>query len=111
VHEGSYYIYAVWADNRTGNYDVYFARSIDGGATFTPPVKINDDTTALLQRHPIPRGKFRRRHLRRLHDERNGTKDVYFSRSLDNGLTFSANTKVNYSTSNTDQCVVAVGSR
>ena len=38
-----------WQDNRrsTFDYDIYFAKSYDGGATFTPNVRVNDPTATL----------------------------------------------------------------
>lgn len=36
-------LYAVWHDNRNGDIDVYAAASADGGATWGPPVRVNDD--------------------------------------------------------------------
>ena len=33
----------VWQDERNGNWDIYFAMSADGGASFGSDVKVNDD--------------------------------------------------------------------
>jgi hypothetical protein len=39
-------IYLVWADNRYDDDDVWFQRSLDGGATWLPyPIRVNDVTT------------------------------------------------------------------
>jgi hypothetical protein len=39
-------LYVVWADNRGGNFDVYFQRSTNSGANWlAAPVRINDVTT------------------------------------------------------------------
>jgi hypothetical protein len=35
-------VYLVWDDYRTGNADVLFSRSTDGGATWTSPLRVND---------------------------------------------------------------------
>ncbi len=44
-------IYVNWTDQRNGtdNTDVFIAKSIDGGATWSPPVKVNTDTTRTHQ--------------------------------------------------------------
>ncbi len=36
-------LYIVWADYRNGDSDIYFARSTDGGDTWSTPVRLNDD--------------------------------------------------------------------
>ncbi|MGI8807597.1 MAG: sialidase family protein [Acidimicrobiales bacterium] len=36
-------LYATWADGRDGDDDVFLRRSSDGGATWTDPVKVNDN--------------------------------------------------------------------
>ncbi|MGI0065821.1 MAG: sialidase family protein, partial [Nitrosotalea sp.] len=35
-------VYTVWMDNTSGNYDIFFAKSTDGGMTFTKPVDISN---------------------------------------------------------------------
>ena len=34
-------VYAVWMDNTSGNYDIFFTKSTDGGDTFAKPVDIS----------------------------------------------------------------------
>jgi len=41
--EGS--IYVNWVDDRNGNYDVWFSKSLDNGNTWSEPAMINDDKT------------------------------------------------------------------
>tara|TARA_B100001245_G_scaffold199496_1_gene159035 strand:- start:1976 stop:3361 length:1386 start_codon:yes stop_codon:yes gene_type:complete len=45
--EGEYKgeVYVNWVDERNGNFDVWFARSTDGGDTWSEPQKVNDDDT------------------------------------------------------------------
>lgn len=44
-------IYVSWTDQRRGadNTDVFIARSSDGGTTWTPPIRINDDSDVPVQ--------------------------------------------------------------
>ena len=35
-------VYAVWMDNTSGNYDIFFTKSSDGGVTFEKPVDISN---------------------------------------------------------------------
>ncbi len=43
-----------WVDFRSANWDVFLSRSIDGGATFTAPIRIDDGTDALERLHDNP---------------------------------------------------------
>jgi uncharacterized repeat protein (TIGR01451 family) len=36
-------LYVTWADYRNGDADIYFTRSADGGATWDPQIRLNDD--------------------------------------------------------------------
>ena len=33
-------VHIVWVDNRSGRYDIYYTKSIDGGAIFSTPVLV-----------------------------------------------------------------------
>ncbi|MDE1818029.1 MAG: PEFG-CTERM sorting domain-containing protein [Thaumarchaeota archaeon] len=35
-------VYAVWMDNTSGNYDIFFTKSADGGVTFEKPIDISN---------------------------------------------------------------------
>jgi flagellar hook assembly protein FlgD len=45
------YIYSCWGDQRNGtsNTDVFFSRSTDGGETWSPALRVNDDNTTRHQ--------------------------------------------------------------
>lgn len=88
------YIYSCWGDQRNGttNTDVFFSRSTDGGETWSPALKVNDDNTNRHQFFPwmtidqttgIIWGVF--------YDRRNTTgsaTDVYVVKSIDGGESF-----------------------
>jgi len=38
-------VYAVWSDNSSGPYKVYFTKSVDGGSTFDVPVLVDDTSS------------------------------------------------------------------
>ncbi|MHB8604835.1 MAG: sialidase family protein [Thermoplasmatota archaeon] len=42
-------LYATWSDAVNGNADIFLAKSPDRGATWTKPVRVNDDTTKNAQ--------------------------------------------------------------
>lgn len=43
-----------WVDFRNENWDVFLSRSIDGGTTFAPPLRLDDGTDALERLHDDP---------------------------------------------------------
>ena len=45
-------LFCAWIDHRNGNADLYFARSTDGGASWSRNVRINDDQTGQEQVSP-----------------------------------------------------------
>ncbi len=38
-------LYIVWPDNKTGNWELFFTRSMDGGNTFETPINISNNTS------------------------------------------------------------------
>ena len=88
------YVYSCWGDQRNGSSDtdVFFSRSTDGGETWSPALRVNDDITTRHQFFPwmtvdqttgIIWGVF--------YDRRNTTgsaTDVYVVKSIDGGQTF-----------------------
>ena len=88
-------VYVVWADQTTGSGDIYFNRSIDGGATFSdtpinlsnnsgrsvdPKIAISGNNVYVIWRDNVAPESF----------------DILFKRSTDNGATFS-DTPINLS--------------
>jgi hypothetical protein len=90
------HVHIVWEDNRSGNTDIYYANSTDGGITFSPNKRINDVSTGSV--HPTIDIDDATDYIYVVwEDYRNLTTrpDIYFARSTDGGLTFEANKKVN----------------
>lgn len=95
-------VFIAWEDTRnpnppTPNYDIYFARSTDGGATFLPNIRIDDTgTDSSWQRHNSIDCTWTGDTIYiAWDDERNSTEDIYFSRSIDGGQSFEPNILVN----------------
>lgn len=100
-------IYVVWDDQRGGTatgYDVYVAKSTDGGATFGPSVKVNHDGTPYDQNTAsiavgadgtiyVAWKDFRTPILDSKGKPTNA--DIFASTSTDGGQTFSSEVKVN----------------
>ncbi|MBI3609344.1 MAG: exo-alpha-sialidase [Nitrospirae bacterium] len=88
-------LYAVWYDVRNGNADVFFARSVDGGRTFGPNKRVNDDTTTSVQYKPGIGVDAQGTIYVAWRDGRKGNADIFFARSTDGGKTFSKNLQLN----------------
>jgi hypothetical protein len=92
-------VYCIWSDNRNAGtlFDIYCAASSDKGASWSPSVRVNDDTTRTFQIDPMPAISadgtvhiswvdYRDKSLIGDH-----TSGIYFSSSSDGGLTWSKN--------------------
>lgn len=86
-----------------GGTDVMFARSTDGGASFSAPVRINDDPVNLSKWHwfgtmaVAPNGRIDVVWLDTRNAANNTDSQLFYSYSLDGGVTWSANTAVSAS--------------
>jgi len=89
-------VYAVWQDYRNGDFDLYFARSTDGGRTFSPNIRIDDAPAAATQERPQlalgPNAEI----VVVWHDDRRAYMDfdIYAAASFDRGSTFSSAVRV-----------------
>lgn len=94
-------VYVVWYDDRSGNYDVYFAKSTDGGITWTKPnTRVNDVTTYQQQVPSIAvfgNGATANVYVAWTDNRFAATNDmdVYLSNSTDGGNTFNTSICVN----------------
>jgi hypothetical protein len=104
-------LYLVYADQVAGRgFDVLLTRSTNGGATWSSPVTLNDDTTAADQFHPtltvesngLGGDKVTVSFYDRRNDPANCEANVFATQSLDNGLTWSANAIQTSAASNFD---------
>lgn len=83
-------VYVVWADDRTGAFDIYFNRSTDSGATWQPDdVRLNTDLPdGLGSWNPQICGADDHLYVA-FSDDRNGSvRDIYVTRSTDAGVTW-----------------------
>lgn len=80
------HVYAVWQDARYGAYDILFARSGDGGSSWSDAVRLDTDTAgAAWSGNPTLAADSDGRVVVAWEDRRNGETDVYFVRSVDFG--------------------------
>ncbi len=127
-------LYLVWGEGppppvRTDHFihpdaDVRFVRSLDGGVTWSTPIRVNDDpvgtgepATGIAQRHPnvyvAPDGRVDLVWHDRRHGYRSPTNvhleaiesrlgDTYYAHSLDGGVSFSKNRRISDRSINND---------
>jgi hypothetical protein len=102
------HIHVVWQDSTTGNAEIYYKRSTNGGANWTANVRFT--TNAGASKNPAiaidPSGY--------LHvvwqDDTPGNADIYYKRSTNGGASWSANSKLT-SNSGASECpAIAVSS-
>ena len=93
-------VHLVWSQHGAGadEADAMYAKSEDGGATWSAPFKLNDDSTTSDQFWPSimsnPHGVLHAYWYDRREDSNNINYKIYETRSLDNGDTWAANTAV-----------------
>jgi len=92
-------VYVVWRDPRTPakGLDIYFSKSSDRGATWTPSFNINDDSGSANQQDPTIAVDVSGNIYVAWTDSRNANSqpDIYATRSTNAGASFAANVKVN----------------
>jgi len=95
-------LHAFWQDNRNPKtlFDIYCSTSTDGGKTWSPSVKINDDTTHVWQNLPSPVLDPNGNLYVAWHDYRDReiggdlTSNIYFARSADGGKIWNSNMRI-----------------
>lgn len=99
-------LHLVYANDVAGRgYDVLYKRSNNGGATWTAPVRLNDDTGAAHQYHPtlsVDGNQVTVSFYDRRDDAANCLTHVYSTRSTDGGATWSVNARITDTASNFD---------
>jgi hypothetical protein len=108
-------LYLVYADKVSSRFvnrgfDILLTKSTNGGATWSAPVTVNDDSGSQDQFHPTlsvePNGaggdKVTVTFYDRRDDQSNCLANVYATQSTDNGTTWSSNVKVTSAQSNFD---------
>ena len=93
-------IYVVWHDNRSrDSWDIYLAKSEDGGGSFLPSARVNDYVSGMDQYEPdLALDSFGNIYVswnRYYYDGGQYDYDVYMAKSTDGGATFGPNVKVN----------------
>ena len=79
-------VYVVWSSNKTGNWEILFRASIDGGKTFGDKINLSNSTNA-NSAHPDISASGNNVHVS-FHDNKTGSVDTYAITSTDKGKTF-----------------------
>ena len=79
------YVYVTWWDNKTGNWEVFFARSTDNGETFGNAINLSNAMGRSEDSNIAASGD---NVYVTWWDNKTGTREVYFRASTDNGETF-----------------------
>ncbi len=91
-------IYMAWEDERNANKDIYFSKSVDGGASWSQHTRVNSAGPGLAYNQNKPSlvvdasGSFL---AVAWHDSRSGNIDIYFAQSTDGGLSWQPEAKIN----------------
>ncbi|MBI5118488.1 thrombospondin type 3 repeat-containing protein, partial [Candidatus Poribacteria bacterium] len=83
-------VYVTWADNRNGQWDIFFNRSSDYGITWLPAdIRIDTNGAGVSDSNEPQITNDSAGHVYvAWHDERNGLEDIYFNYSTDYGQTW-----------------------
>lgn len=92
-------LHVAWNDNRGGDPDIYYSRSLDKGAHWSPPARLNTDAGTVDQFQPAlaftGSGVLRAIwYDRRLDPASNYLIDVFSAASTDEGLSFGPNERI-----------------
>ena len=79
------YVYVAWYDKTPGNYEIYFRRSSDNGATWDSIKRLTNTAGNSNRPHIVASGS---NVYVAWHDDTPGNWEVYFRRSIDNGSTW-----------------------
>src|ERR1019366_7371822 len=100
-------LHVVWYDYRdgTGNGEIYYKRSTDGGITWGTDTRLTNDTAVSVNPSVTVSGSI-------VHivwqDERDGNPEIYYKNSTDGGITWSADTRLTNDVANSWNPSVAV---
>ncbi len=92
-------IYVVWGDQRNLNFDIFFAKSVDGGATWTDPnIRVSPSISDDQERPDIAVDTAGNAYV--LYDDNSGYRPpICFTKSTDGGSTWTEPVRVDDSTS------------
>ena len=86
-------VHIVWYDNRDGNDEIYYKRSIDGGLTWGTDTRLTNDPAVSWYPSITVTGSY-------VHvtwcDNRDADQEIYYKRSTDGGNSWGPDTRISY---------------
>jgi hypothetical protein len=96
--EATNYVYIVWQDNTPGNFEIFYKRSINGGTSWSAPTRMTWNSE--ISQYPIIAvDSTGRVHLVWM-DNSYGNPEILYKRSGNHGFTWSAPTRLTWSSAN-----------
>lgn len=99
------FVHVIWDDNRNGNSEIYYKRSIDGGINWGADTRLTVNVAASTFPSITVSGSM-------VHvvwtDARDGNNEIYYKSSLDGGLTWGADMRLTNNTAISILATVAV---
>lgn len=95
---GNIYVAYPLCNDNTGNHDIFFTRSMDGGESFSDPIIVNDSAEVISQRNSAIAVDSSGQHVYVVWEDNRCLvydRDVYLSHSSDGGLSFLPAVRVN----------------
>jgi Neuraminidase (sialidase) len=88
-------IHAAWYDDTSGNWEIFYSKSTDGGATWSPAVNVSNnlgwsDNPAIVADSGAAYLTW--------HDDTSGNNEIFYSKSTDGGVTWSTPLNVSNNT-------------
>jgi hypothetical protein len=84
-------VHVAWYDNRDGNYEIYYKRSLNTGLSWSADTRLTNDTSVSQNASEWVSGQF-------VHivweDYRDGNGEIYYKRSSDAGISWGADTRL-----------------
>lgn len=106
--EATNYVYIVWQDESPGNFEVFYKRSINGGTSWSAPTRLtwnsgdSEDPIVAVDSTGIVHVVWR--------DTSYGNTEILYKRSSNHGFSWSAPTRLTWSSANSYSPAVAVDS-
>ncbi|MFA7360062.1 MAG: T9SS type A sorting domain-containing protein [Candidatus Kapaibacterium sp.] len=103
-------LHVLWYDNRDGNNEIYYKRSLDGGSTWGSDTRLTSDSNAVSKYDPSVAVSGAVVHVV-WHDNRSSNNEIYYKRSADGGASWSPDSALTHNTANSNNShVEAYGS-
>jgi hypothetical protein len=87
-------LFVAWQDERLGDSDIFFSKSVNGGLTWSPNARINSDDPGNSSSNPSITVDDSGNIYLAWQDNRDGNYDIYFSKSSDGGTSWSTDIRV-----------------